>query len=180
MCLGPTWTEWSKGMDPSSEAEVLTDSSSLLTCPFSSLQSQDKLNSIESTPVRIVKLPPPLSCAGRTAPSPQSPPQPSQARASPPAASSTQDPGPSYAGSPDTAAALRMDTILEDTSSDCHPAEADFTTAGASSSAMKSSYGDLTETNPSARDRRPLQRQDRIDTKETECWEETGSAGLNI
>lgn len=179
MRLGPTWTEWSKGMDPSSVRDRFYG----LVSPhvsFSSLQSQDKPSSLESMPVHLVKHPLSSSCAGRTAPSPQSPPQPSQARAPPPAACSTQDPGPSYAASPDTAAALRMDTILEDTSSDCHPAEDYFTTAGASSSATKSSYGDLTEQNPAARDRRRLQRQDHIDTKETECWEETGSAGLKL
>ncbi|XP_017273622.1 disintegrin and metalloproteinase domain-containing protein 17a isoform X1 [Kryptolebias marmoratus] len=130
--------------------------------------SQDKLN-LESAPVRIFKQhPPPYSSADRTAPSSQSPPQLGQARA-PAAASSTQDPGPSYAGNPDSAGAPRMDTIPEDTSSDSHLAEDDFTTAGASSSATKSSYVDLTELNPSARDRRRLTRQDRIDTKETEC-----------
>lgn len=172
MCL--TWTEWSKnGMDPSSVRgrNLWWALSSLV---IFTLQSQDKLNNLELTPVHIVKLPPlHSSSAGRTAPSSQSPPQPSQVRA-PPAASSAQDPGPSCDGNPDSAGALRMDTILEDTSSDSHLAEDDFTTAGASSSAMKSSFGDLTELNPSARDRRRLTRQDRIDTKETDCWDETG------
>lgn len=175
MCL--TWTEWSKkGMDPSSVRgrDLSWALFSLLVFTF---QSQDKLNSLELTPVRIVKLPPlhSSSSAGRTAPSSQSPPQPSQVQA-PPAASSAQDPGPSCAGNPDSAGALRMDTILEDTSSDSHLAEDGFTTAGASSSATKSSYGDLTEQNPSARDRRRLMRQDRIDTKETDCWEGTGGS----
>ncbi|XP_037550849.1 disintegrin and metalloproteinase domain-containing protein 17a [Nematolebias whitei] len=137
-------------------------------CPPQS--SQDKLNNFELTPVRIVKLPPlhSSSSAGRTAPSSQSPPQPSQVWA-PPAASSAQDPDPSCDGNPDSAGALRMDTIPEDTSSDSHLAEDGFTTAGASSSATKSSFGDLTELNPAARDRRRLMRQDRIDTKETDC-----------
>uniref|UniRef100_A0AAQ6ACN2 ADAM metallopeptidase domain 17a n=1 Tax=Amphiprion ocellaris TaxID=80972 RepID=A0AAQ6ACN2_AMPOC len=71
------------------------------------------------------------------------------------------------------AGGLRMATIQEDTSSDSHPGEEglsdDFTTAGACSSATKSSYEDLTEQNPQARDRRRLKRQDCIDTKETEC-----------
>uniref|UniRef100_A0A8C3G7T4 ADAM metallopeptidase domain 17a n=1 Tax=Cyclopterus lumpus TaxID=8103 RepID=A0A8C3G7T4_CYCLU len=61
----------------------------------------------------------------------------------------------------------------EDTSSDSHLGEEglsdDFTTAGASSSVTKSSYEDLTEQNPSAKDRRRLKRQECIDTKETEC-----------
>uniref|UniRef100_A0A8C4I2N5 ADAM metallopeptidase domain 17 n=1 Tax=Dicentrarchus labrax TaxID=13489 RepID=A0A8C4I2N5_DICLA len=68
---------------------------------------------------------------------------------------------------------LRMATIQEDTSSDSHPGEEglsdDFTTAGACSSATKSSYEDLTEQNQPAKDRRRLKRQDCIDTKETEC-----------
>ncbi|KAG7224228.1 hypothetical protein INR49_015117 [Caranx melampygus] len=67
----------------------------------------------------------------------------------------------------------RMATIQEDTSSDSHLGEEglsdDFTTAGACSLATKSSYEDLTEQNPSARDRRRLKRQDCFDTKETEC-----------
>uniref|UniRef100_A0A673C5S1 Disintegrin and metalloproteinase domain-containing protein 17-like n=1 Tax=Sphaeramia orbicularis TaxID=375764 RepID=A0A673C5S1_9TELE len=61
----------------------------------------------------------------------------------------------------------------EDTSSDSHQGEEappeDSTTAGASSLATKSSFEDLTEPNPTARDRRRLKRQECIDTKETEC-----------
>uniref|UniRef100_A0A3B4V503 ADAM metallopeptidase domain 17a n=1 Tax=Seriola dumerili TaxID=41447 RepID=A0A3B4V503_SERDU len=87
--------------------------------------------------------------------------------------SSTPAPGPSYGPTPDSAGGLRMATIQEDTSSDSHLGEEglsdDFTTAGACSSATKSSYEDLTEQNPPARDRRRLKRQDCIDTKETEC-----------
>uniref|UniRef100_A0A8C3AAG1 ADAM metallopeptidase domain 17a n=1 Tax=Cyclopterus lumpus TaxID=8103 RepID=A0A8C3AAG1_CYCLU len=78
-----------------------------------------------------------------------------------------QPPSSSSAGGP------RMATIQEDTSSDSHLGEEglsdDFTTAGASSSVTKSSYEDLTEQNPSAKDRRRLKRQECIDTKETEC-----------
>uniref|UniRef100_A0AAQ5Y220 ADAM metallopeptidase domain 17a n=1 Tax=Amphiprion ocellaris TaxID=80972 RepID=A0AAQ5Y220_AMPOC len=111
------------------------------------------LNNLESASVRIVKPPPPpSSSAGRTA---------------------TPGPAASYVPTPDSAGGLRMATIQEDTSSDSHPGEEglsdDFTTAGACSSATKSSYEDLTEQNPQARDRRRLKRQDCIDTKETEC-----------
>lgn len=135
--------------------------------------SQEMLNNLESASVRIVKPPqPPSSSAGRTAPSslPPQPPQQSQVAA---ASTSTQAPDPSCAPTPDSAGGPRMATIQEDTSSDSHPGEEglsdDFTTAGASSSATKSSYEDLTEQNPSARDRRRLKRQDCVDTKETEC-----------
>ncbi|XP_074517860.1 disintegrin and metalloproteinase domain-containing protein 17a isoform X2 [Sebastes fasciatus] len=135
--------------------------------------SQEMLNNLESASVRIVKPPqPPSSSAGRTAPSslPPQPPQQSQVAA---ASTSTQAPDPSCAPTPDSAGGPRMATIQEDTSSDSHLGEEglsdDFTTAGASSSATKSSYEDLTEQNPSARDRRRLKRQDCVDTKETEC-----------
>uniref|UniRef100_A0A3B4WSB3 ADAM metallopeptidase domain 17a n=1 Tax=Seriola lalandi dorsalis TaxID=1841481 RepID=A0A3B4WSB3_SERLL len=116
--------------------------------------NQEMLSNLESASVRIVKPPqPPFSFAGRTA--------------------STPAPGPSYGPTPDSAGGLRMATIQEDTSSDSHLGEEglsdDFTTAGACSSATKSSYEDLTEQNPPARDRRRLKRQDCIDTKETEC-----------
>ncbi|XP_037602286.1 disintegrin and metalloproteinase domain-containing protein 17-like isoform X2 [Sebastes umbrosus] len=135
--------------------------------------SQEMLNNLESASVRIVKPPqPPSSSAGRTVPSslPPQPPQQSQVAA---ASTSTQAPDPSCAPTPDSAGGPRMATIQEDTSSDSHLGEEglsdDFTTAGASSSATKSSYEDLTEQNPSARDRRRLKRQDCVDTKETEC-----------
>ncbi|XP_041668557.1 disintegrin and metalloproteinase domain-containing protein 17a [Cheilinus undulatus] len=140
--------------------------------------SQEILNNLESASMRIVKPPqPPSSSGGRTAPSSHQPQlqQLSQAAASPAASSSssTQAPGPSYVPTPDSAGGLRMATIQEDTSSDSHQGEEglsdDFTTAGASSSAMKSSYEDLTEQSPSTRDRRRLKRQECIDTKETEC-----------
>lgn len=147
------------------------------------LQSQDVLSVPESTSVRIVKpLQPPSYSAGRTGPFSQLPPPQSQVRPPAPAAacSSTQDPGPSFGANQDIAGEQRMATIPEDTSRDSHPGEegqsGDFTTAGASSSATKSSYEDLTEQNPSARERRRLQRQDRLDTKETECWENKGVA----
>uniref|UniRef100_A0A8C6NWS2 ADAM metallopeptidase domain 17a n=1 Tax=Nothobranchius furzeri TaxID=105023 RepID=A0A8C6NWS2_NOTFU len=80
---------------------------------------------------------------------------------------------PLYSATPDSAGGQRMATIQEDTSSDSHLGEEGlpdaFTTAGASSSATKSSYEDLTEQNPSSKERRRLKRQERIDTKETEC-----------
>ncbi|XP_056249477.1 disintegrin and metalloproteinase domain-containing protein 17a isoform X2 [Seriola aureovittata] len=145
--------------------------------------SQEMLSNLESASVRIVKPPqPPFSFAGRTAPS-SLPPQPHQlsqvggtsasSSSSSSSNSSTPAPGPSYGPTPDSAGGLRMATIQEDTSSDSHLGEEglsdDFTTAGACSSATKSSYEDLTEQNPPARDRRRLKRQDCIDTKETEC-----------
>lgn len=133
------------------------------------------LGNLESASMRIVKPPQPhSSSAGRTVLSslPPQPQQLSQAGA-PPAGSSTQAPGPSYDLTPDSAGGLRMATIQEDTSSDSHLGEEglseDFTTAGAYSSATKSSYEDLTEQNLPARDRRRLKRQECIDTKETEC-----------
>ncbi|XP_028251263.1 disintegrin and metalloproteinase domain-containing protein 17a isoform X1 [Parambassis ranga] len=146
--------------------------------------SQEILNNLESASVRIVRPHQPhSSSAGQTAPSFQLP-QPqqqtlAQARG-PPAttnssssSSSTLAPAMSYVPTPDSAGALRMDTIQEDTSSDSHLGEEglsdDFTTAGACSSATKSSYEDLTEQNPPARERRRLKRQERIDTKEAEC-----------
>ncbi|XP_040916424.1 disintegrin and metalloproteinase domain-containing protein 17a [Toxotes jaculatrix] len=142
--------------------------------------SQEMLSNLESASVRIVKPPqPPSSSAGRTVPSSLPPQlhQQSQVGAPPTASSSssssTPAPGPSYVPTPDSAGGVRMATIQEDTSSGSHLGEEgppdDFTTAGACSSAMKSSYEDLTEQKPPSRDRRRLKRQDCIDTKETEC-----------
>ncbi|XP_056283326.1 disintegrin and metalloproteinase domain-containing protein 17a isoform X3 [Pseudoliparis swirei] len=136
--------------------------------------SQEMLNNIESASVRIVKLPPPpsSSSAGRIAPS-SLPLQQSHFGASPAAGTSTPAPDPSFGLTPDSAGGPRMATIQEDNSSDSHLGEEslsdDFTTAGASSSVTKSSYEDLTEQNPLAKDRRRLKRQECIDTKETEC-----------
>lgn len=142
------------------------------------------LSNLESASVRIVKPPQPPSFSGaRTAPSSlpqqQQLQQASQVGATPAANSSnsnnssTQDPGPSCGLTPDSAGGLRMATIQEDTSSDSHLGEEglsdDFTTAGACSSAMKSSYEDLTEQSHPTRDRRRLKRQECIDSKETEC-----------
>uniref|UniRef100_A0A3Q2CU81 ADAM metallopeptidase domain 17a n=1 Tax=Cyprinodon variegatus TaxID=28743 RepID=A0A3Q2CU81_CYPVA len=138
-------------------------------------QTQDILSNPESAPVRIVKhSQPPF--AARAAPSSQPLLLQSQARSLTPAAAcsstTTQDPGPSYAANQDSAGDLRMATIPEDTSSDSHLVEeglsGDFTTAGASSSATKSSFEDLTGQNPS-RERRRLKRQECLDSKETEC-----------
>ncbi|XP_068582425.1 disintegrin and metalloproteinase domain-containing protein 17a isoform X2 [Cebidichthys violaceus] len=136
--------------------------------------SQDMLSNLESASVRIVKPPQPpcSSSAGRIAPS-SLPQQQSQVGASPVASTSSQAPDPSYGTTPDSEGGPRMATIQEDPSNDSHPGEEgpadDFTTAGASSSATKSSYEDLTEQNPSAKERRRLKRQECIDTKETEC-----------
>ncbi|KAM9777628.1 disintegrin and metalloproteinase domain-containing protein 17a [Neosynchiropus ocellatus] len=111
--------------------------------------------------VRIVRPPQrPSSSAGQTAPSSLG----QQSQVGP------QGPAPSYVPTPDSAAGPWMDTIQEDPSSDYHLDEEgdDSTTAGASSSATKSSCAGPIELTP-ARDRRRLQRQECIDTKETEC-----------
>lgn len=132
------------------------------------------VSNLESASVRIVKPPQPhLSSAGRTALSslPPQPQQLSQVGTSPVASSSTLSPscGPIL----DSTGGLRMATIQEDTSSGSHLGEEglsdDFTTAGACSSATKSSCEDLTEQKRPTRDQRRLKRQDCIDTKETEC-----------
>lgn len=146
---------------------------------FFALQSQEMLSNLESASVRIVKPhQPPSFSAGRTAPSslPHQSQQQSQVgstSAASSASSSTQAPGPSCGLTPDSAGGLRMATIQEDISIDSHPGEEglsdDFTTAGACSSGMKSSYEDLTEQNQPAKERRRLKRQECIDTKETEC-----------
>lgn len=140
---------------------------------------QEILSNLESASVRIVKPPqPPSSSGGRTVPSslPPHPQQLSQVGAPPAASSSSTSTlalGLSCGPTPDSAGGLRMATIQEDTSSDSHQGEEglsdDFTTAGACSSATKSSYEDLTEQNQPARERRRLKRQECIDTKETEC-----------
>lgn len=144
---------------------------------LSAFQSHEMLSNLESASVRIVKPPPPpFTCASRTAPSslpPQQQQQQIQLRANPTAVSSTLALGQSCGPTPDSAGGLRMATIQEDTSSDCHLGEEglsdDFTTAGACSSAMKSSYEDLTDRKQPPRDRRRLKRQECVDTKETEC-----------
>uniref|UniRef100_A0A8C7ZCU9 ADAM metallopeptidase domain 17a n=1 Tax=Oryzias sinensis TaxID=183150 RepID=A0A8C7ZCU9_9TELE len=87
----------------------------------------------------------------------------------PPLVGPTQDPGPSFATHPDCAALVPLDTIQEDTSDSQPGEEGDFTTAGASSLATKSSFEDLTGQNPTAKERWRLKRQDCIDTKETDC-----------
>lgn len=138
--------------------------------------NQDVLSNLESAAVRIVKpLQPPSSSGGRTVPFiHQQQPQPqSQVRATLATNTSTPAPDLNSGPTPDSAGGLRMATIQEDTSSGSHLGEEglleDFTTAGACSSATKSSFEDLTEQNLPAKDRRRLKRQERIDTKETEC-----------
>lgn len=146
-----------------------------LTCSLL-FQSQEMVSNLESASVRIVTRPQPhLSSAGRTAlssltPQPQ---QLGQVGTIPVASSSSPALGLSCGSIPDSTGGLRMATIQEDTSSGSHLGEEglsdDFTTAGACSSATKSSYEDLTEQKRPARDQRRLKRQDCIDTKETEC-----------
>uniref|UniRef100_A0A8C5GJ95 Uncharacterized protein n=1 Tax=Gouania willdenowi TaxID=441366 RepID=A0A8C5GJ95_GOUWI len=121
-------------------------------CLFYPPSSHEMLTNLESASVRIVK--PPFSYASQTA-------------------STLPPPDTSYGPTPDSAGGVRMATIQEDTSSDSHLAEEatwdDSTTAGVSSLATKSSYEDLTQRSPSAKERRRLHRQECIDSKETEC-----------
>lgn len=134
------------------------------------------LTNLESAPVRIVKLRQhPSSSAGRTALSSLPPAQQhhSQAGAAPTASSSsTPALGQSCGLTPDSAGGQRMATIQEDIS-DSHLGEEGqsdgYPTAGACSSATKSSYEDLTDQTQPSRERRRLKRQECIDTKETEC-----------
>lgn len=151
-------------------------------------QSQEMLSNLESASVRIVKPPQHHSSStGRTVPSsllPQAQ-QHSLVGASPVGSSSSSIPahGPSCGPTPDSAGGLRMATIRED-SSDSHLGEEglsdDFPTAGACSSATKSSYEDLTDQTRPAKDRRRLKRQECIDTKETECWERPTSTNARF
>ncbi|MBN3311271.1 ADA17 protein, partial [Amia calva] len=116
----------------------------------------EMLSSLESASVRIVKPPPPL-LTNRFQPS--HPPAPSMA--TPPTGSST---GPKLE-------APRMATIEEDPSSDSHLDEAlgeDFANSGTPAK----SFEDLTEQSTTRSDKAlafRLQRQARIDSKETEC-----------
>ena len=132
----------------------------------------------ESAPGRIVKQPLSFSAA-RTVPSSLPLQHQQQVQAGPSPAgnsSSTQAPGPSSGLTPASGGVMGiMDTIPEDTSIDSHlgvegTVEEDFLpqTGGACSSDTRSSYEDLTELSPQGRARR-LQRQECIDSKETEC-----------
>lgn len=123
--------------------------------------SQEILSNLESTSVRIVKPPRAhFSPADQTGPSSLGP------QTQPLMASRALAPEQSSSLSPESGG---LTTIRED-SSDCLLEEEPgaFTTAGASSSATKSSCEDLNE-NRMARERRRLHRQECIDTKETEC-----------
>uniref|UniRef100_A0A8C6SLZ3 ADAM metallopeptidase domain 17a n=1 Tax=Neogobius melanostomus TaxID=47308 RepID=A0A8C6SLZ3_9GOBI len=122
--------------------------------------SQEILSNLESTSVRIVKPPRAhFSPADPTGPSSLCP--------------QTQPVTPSRALDPENCS-LSPDngglTTIQEDGSDSPLGEEPgaFTTAGASSSATKSSCEDLSE-NQTARERRRLLRQDCIDTKETEC-----------
>lgn len=129
-----------------------------LYCPPS---SQGILSNLESKSVRIVKPP-------RAHFSPADPSGPSSLcpQTQPPSASRALAPEQSSSLSPDNCG---LTTIQEDSSdSPLGEEPAAFTTAGASLSATKSSCEDLSE-NQMGRERRRLHRQERIDTKETEC-----------
>ncbi|XP_055015799.1 disintegrin and metalloproteinase domain-containing protein 17 [Boleophthalmus pectinirostris] len=134
-------------------------------CFYYPPSSQEILSNLESTSVRIVKPPRAhFSSEGPTGPSSLSP------QNQPLMASKPVAPGESSSRSPDSGGGPRMATIQEDSSDSPHGEEAPgaFTTAGASSSATRSSCEDLSE-NPTGRERHRLRRQDCIDTKETEC-----------
>lgn len=154
------------------------------------LQSQEMLTNLESASVRIVK--PrlhPSSSAARTALSSLPPAQQqhlSQAGAAPTAnssSSSTPALGQSCGLTPDSAGGQRMATIQEDIS-DSHLGEEGlsdgYPTAGACSSATKSSYEDLIDQTQPSRERRRLKRQECIDTKETECWGRPRCTGVRV
>ncbi|KAK7142096.1 hypothetical protein R3I94_011709 [Phoxinus phoxinus] len=122
--------------------------------------SAEMLSSLELAPIRIVKVPHPLSVAAR--------PQPSMG----PAASSAQEtlaaPGPANLSAAPRVDPLRMATIEEDPSGDSsHLDEEDgFPQSGTAAR----SFEDLTgQAMPSRGDKRRLKRQARIDSKETEC-----------
>lgn len=136
------------------------------------------LSNMESASVRIVRLPQhPSTSGGQTALSSLAPAQQHHSQAGPgptasSSSSSTQALGQSCGLTPDSAGGQRMATIQEDIS-DSHLGEEgqsdDYPTAGAYSSATKSSYEDLTDQTQPPRERRRLKRQECIDTKETEC-----------
>ncbi|GAA6072784.1 disintegrin and metalloproteinase domain-containing protein 17a, partial [Tachysurus ichikawai] len=111
------------------------------------------LSSLEGAPMRIIKAPPP-------------PPPPSVSAARPvqghPSGSSTSP--PTSSSSEPRADPPRMATIEEDSSGDSPPG-----TAFPPSSATAKSFEDLTEHSPLNRQNRRLQRQARIESKETEC-----------
>lgn len=120
--------------------------------------NQEILSNLESTSVRIVKPPRAHFCPEPTGPSSLCPQPHTPSRALPP--------DQSYSLNPDNGG---LTTIQEDSSDSLLGEEpAAFTTAGASSSATKSSCEDLSE-KQTARERRRLLRQECIDTKETEC-----------
>ncbi|XP_030642049.1 disintegrin and metalloproteinase domain-containing protein 17a [Chanos chanos] len=121
----------------------------------------EMLGRLESGPLRIVKAPPPPSFTAAR-------PQPS---IPPPAGSGQVAPGPAPAqGSAGPRAdLLRMATIEEDPSGDCHPGE-EAAGEDCPLNASDRSFEDMTEQGtPSHSDKRRLKRQARIDSKETEC-----------
>ncbi|KAK3563404.1 hypothetical protein QTP86_026234, partial [Hemibagrus guttatus] len=119
--------------------------------------NMEMLSSLEGAPMRIIKapfLPPP-------------PPPPSSVSAArpvqgPPSGSSTSPPTTSC--SEPRADPPRMATIEEDSSGDSPPG-----TAFPPSSATAKSFEDLTEHSPLNRQNKRLQRQARVESKETEC-----------
>lgn len=129
-----------------------------LTTPRLSLFSQNMevLNSMEGAPMRIIKaqfLPPPAPPPSVSAARPVQGPL-SGSSTSPPTTSSSEprtDPP-------------RMATIEEDSGGDSPPG-----TAFPPSSTAAKSFEDLTEHSPLNRQNRRLQRQARIESKETEC-----------
>ncbi|XP_007252263.3 disintegrin and metalloproteinase domain-containing protein 17a isoform X2 [Astyanax mexicanus] len=128
---------------------------------------------LEGAPMRIVKGPPtqPVFLASRPLPSQHQQGQPSSSivvsQAPAPHAAAATAHSPTAASVEPRADPQRMDTIDEDPSGDSPRDEpGDFP----QSSSATRSFEDLTEQSPSNRlDKRRLQRQARIDSKETEC-----------
>lgn len=118
-------------------------------------QNMEMLSSLEGAPMRIIKapfLPPPPPSSVSAARPVQG--HPSGSSTSPPTTSSSEP----------RADPPRMATIEEDSSGDSPPG-----TAFPTSSATAKSFEDLTEHSPLNRQNKRLQRQARVESKETEC-----------
>lgn len=121
------------------------------------------LSNLEPAPIRIVKVPFPLSVAAR--------PQPSMGPTGSGASSAQETlaaPGPANLSAAPKVDQLRMATIEEDPSGDSShlDEEEGFPPSGTAAR----SFEDLTgQAMPSRGDKRRLKRQARIDSKETEC-----------
>lgn len=121
-------------------------------------QNMEILSSLEGAPMRIIKAPfpppppPPPSCVSAAR----------SVQGHPSGGSSTSP--PTTSSSEPRADPPRMATIEEDSSGDSPPG-----TAFPPSAAAAKSFEDLTEHSPLNRQNRRLQRQARVESKETEC-----------